>query len=101
MQNAKEAQRGATAPSPLERNSGGPLCWACSSESKERDRDQGKEGGQKVEDCKRGGEKKWIEYLQQLWNEMLAENATLLGDTEGSQITGSKCKEVILKDEEV
>ena len=41
-----------------------------------------------------------IEYLQQLWDEMLEEEATLLERTEGSQVTGSKCKEVAAGDEE-
>ena len=34
------------------------------------------------------------EYLQQLWNEVLEEEATLLEGAEGSQVAGSKCKEV-------
>jgi len=39
-----------------------------------------------------------MEYLQQLQNKVLAEDATLLGDAEGSQIMGSKCKEVTSQD---
>jgi len=34
--------------------------------------------------------KKRLEYLQQLWNKVLAENAALLGGTEDSQITETK-----------
>ena len=44
--------------------------------------------------------KKWLEYLQQLWDEVLVKDAIFLEGTEGSQITGSKCKEVSLGDEE-
>jgi len=40
--------------------------------------------------------KKWIEYLQQLWDEVLADNATLLEGTEGSQVIGTKCKEITI-----
>ena len=39
-----------------------------------------------------------MEYLQQLWNKVLVENITLLGGMEGSQVIGTKCKEVILGD---
>ena len=39
-----------------------------------------------------------LEYLQQLWNKVLAEDATLLESTERSQSAGSKCKEVSSKD---
>jgi len=35
-----------------------------------------------------------LEYLQQLWNEVLAVDTALLEDAEESQIVGSKCKEV-------
>ena len=42
--------------------------------------------------------KKWLEYLQQLQNKMLAEDATLLESTEGSQVIGSKHKEVTSRD---
>jgi len=38
--------------------------------------------------------KKWLEYLKQLWNKILAKNATLLGDTKTFQIIGSKRKKV-------
>jgi len=44
--------------------------------------------------------KRTMEYLQQLWNEVLEEEATLLKGAEGSQIMGSKCKEVATGDEE-
>jgi len=41
--------------------------------------------------------KKTLEYLQQLWNEMLEKEATLLEGAEGSQIAGPKCKEILLE----
>jgi len=41
-----------------------------------------------------------MEYLKQLQNEVLTEDATLLEGTEGFQIMRSKCKKVTLKDEE-
>ena len=40
------------------------------------------------------------EYLQQLRDEVLEEEATLLEGAEGSQVTGSKHKEVAAGDEE-
>jgi len=46
-------------------------------------------------------EKKKLEYIQQLWDKMLEEEATLLEGAEGSQVTGSKCKEVATRDKEV
>ena len=45
--------------------------------------------------------KRTMEYLQQLRDEMLEEEATLLEGAEGSQVTGSKRKEVAAGDEEV
>ena len=44
--------------------------------------------------------RRMMEYLQQLWNEVLEEDTTLLEDAEGSQIMGSKCKEIASRDEE-
>jgi len=41
-----------------------------------------------------------VEYLQQLRDEVLEEEAALLEGAEGSQVTGSKCKEVATGDEE-
>ena len=41
-----------------------------------------------------------MEYLQQLQNEVLEEEAILMEGAEGSQIAGSKCKEVATRDEE-
>ena len=40
-----------------------------------------------------------MEYLQQLRDEVLEEEAALLEGAEGSQIAGSKCKEVAAGDE--
>ena len=45
--------------------------------------------------------RRMVEYLQQLWDEVLEEEAALLERAEGSQVTGSKCKEVAAGDEEV
>ena len=42
-----------------------------------------------------------MEYLQRLRDEVLEEKAVLLEGAEGSQVTGSKCKEVASGDEEV
>jgi len=44
--------------------------------------------------------KKKLEYIQQLQDEVLEEEAALLKGAEGSQITGSKCKEIAARDEE-
>ena len=44
--------------------------------------------------------KRTMEYLQRLWDEVLEKEATLLEGAEGSQVTGSKCKEVTARDEE-
>ena len=41
-----------------------------------------------------------MEYLQQLQDKVLEEEATLLEGAEGSQVVGSKCKEVAAGDEE-
>jgi len=44
--------------------------------------------------------KRMVEYLQRLQDEVLEEEATLLEGAEGSQVMGSKCKEVATGDEE-
>jgi len=44
--------------------------------------------------------RRMVEYLQQLQDKVLEEEATLLEGAEGSQVTGSKCKEVVTGDEE-
>jgi len=49
---------------------------------------------------KKKKKKKRLEYIQQLQDEVLAKDAALFEGTEGSQITGSKCKKYILGDEE-
>ena len=41
-----------------------------------------------------------MEYLQRLRDEVLEEKATLLEGAEGSQVAGSKCKEVAARDKE-
>ena len=41
-----------------------------------------------------------MEYLQWLQNEVLKEEATLLEVAEGSQVMGSKCKDIATRDEE-
>jgi len=38
--------------------------------------------------------KKQMEYLQQIQDKVLAENATILGGMEGSQVVETKCKKV-------
>jgi len=42
-----------------------------------------------------------MKYLQRLWDEVLEEEAALLEGAEGSQVAGSKQKEVAARDEEV
>jgi len=44
--------------------------------------------------------KRMREYLQQLWDEVLEEEAALLEGAEGSQVMGSKYKEITTGDEE-
>jgi len=44
--------------------------------------------------------KKTIEYLQQLWDEVLEEEAALLEKAEGSQVAGSKYKKITAGDKE-
>ena len=41
-----------------------------------------------------------MEYLQQLWDKVLEEEAALLEGAEGSQIAGSKHKDIAAKDKE-
>jgi len=45
--------------------------------------------------------KRTMEYLQQLWDEVLEKEAALLEGAEGSQVAGSKHKEIATGDEEV
>ena len=40
--------------------------------------------------------KRTLKYIQQLWDEILVKDATLLEGTKGSQVVGSKCKEIPL-----
>jgi len=42
-----------------------------------------------------------LEYLQQLQDKVLEEEAILLEGAEGSQVMGSKCKEVTTRDKDV
>jgi len=44
--------------------------------------------------------KRMVEYLQRLQDEVLEEEAALLERAEGSQVTGSKCKEITAGGEE-
>ena len=44
--------------------------------------------------------KRMLEYIQQLWDEVLEEKAALLEGTEGSQVVRSKCKEIAVGDKE-
>ena len=48
--------------------------------------------------AKKKDKRKWMEYLQQLWNKVLAEDTTLLESTKGFQTMESKCKKIILED---
>jgi len=52
-----------------------------------------------VEEEKR--KKRTMEYLQWLQDEVLEEEAALLEGAEGSQVTGSKRKEIAARDEEI
>ena len=45
--------------------------------------------------------KRMMEYLQQLWDEVLEEEATLLEGAERSQVVGSKYTEVAARNEEM
>jgi len=45
--------------------------------------------------------KRTMEYLQQLQDEVLEKEAALLEEAEGSQVVGSKRKEIIAEDEKV
>ena len=49
---------------------------------------------------KKKKKKRMLKYLQQLQDEMLEEEATLLEGAEGSQVMGSKCKEVATENKE-
>ena len=40
-----------------------------------------------------------LEYFQQLQDKVLAKNAIFLGDTEGSQVVGTKNKKITTEDE--
>ena len=40
-----------------------------------------------------------MKYLQQLWDEVLEEEAALLERAEGSQVAGSKHKKIVTRDE--
>jgi len=51
-----------------------------------------------VEEKKR--KRRMMEYLQRLWNEVLEEEAALLEGAEGSQVMGSKHKNITARDEE-
>ena len=51
-----------------------------------------------VEEKKR--KRRTMEYLQQLWDKVLEEEAALLEGAEGSQVAGSKHKDIAAKDKE-
>ena len=44
--------------------------------------------------------RRMMEYLQRLWDEVLEEETALLEGAEGSQVAGSKCKEIAAGDKE-
>jgi len=45
-------------------------------------------------------EKKKLEYIQQLWDEVLEKETALLEGAKGSQVMGSKHKDIAARDEE-
>jgi len=49
---------------------------------------------------KRRRKRRTVEYFQQLWDEVLEEEAALLERAEESQIAGSKHKNIAARDEE-
>ena len=79
------------------------LCWAEHTAQKAR-REVEKKAQEEAEWQRVAEEeerkKRTVEYLQQFRDEVLEEEATLLERAEGSQVVGSKCKEVAAEDEE-
>ena len=59
-----------------------------------------REEAEKRRIAKEEEKKKTLEYIQQLWNEVIAEDAALLEGAEGFQVAGSKWKEVASRNEE-
>jgi len=79
------------------------LCWAKHAAQKIRKEAETK--ARKEVERRRVAEeekkkKRILEYLQQLWDKVLEKEATLFEGIEGSQVIGSKHKEVISGDEE-
>jgi len=79
------------------------LCWAKRTAQKARREAEAKAKEEAkrqrvVEEKERM--KRMIEYLQQLRDKVLKKEAALLEGAEGSQVAGSKCKEVAVEDEE-
>ena len=60
-----------------------------------------KEEAKRQRIAKREEKRKTLEYIQQLWDEVIVEDATLLKGTVRSQVAGSKYKEVTSRDKEV
>jgi len=85
-------QERATASGSFARDSRGLLCKICDLEGKERSRGLWK---------RRRRKNSWsTSNNSQLQDKVLVENNVLLEDTKGSQIIGSKYKEVVSRDEE-
>ena len=79
------------------------LCWAeCAAQKARREAEaKAKEEAKRqrvAEEEKR--KKRTMEYLQRLCDEVLEKEAALLEGAEGSQVAGSKCKEVAAGGEE-
>ena len=66
---------------------------------KEKAREEAKRQRVAEKKKKKKKKKRTLEYLQQLWDKVLEEKATLLERVEEFQVTGSKCKEIATRDE--
>ena len=76
-------------------------CVKCAAQKARREAEtKTKEEAERQKVVEKKKKKKWLEYLWQLLDEVLVEDTTLLEGTEGSQVVGSKHKEVISRDEE-
>ena len=80
------------------------LCWTKHAAQKVRreveEKDKKEAERQRVAEKKKKKKKRTLEYLQQLQDKILEEEAALLERAEGSQVMGSKYKEVAAGDKE-
>jgi len=80
------------------------LCWAervaqkARREAEEKAREEAEKQRVAEEEERK---KRTMEYLQRLQDKVLEEEAALLEGAEGSQVMGSKCKEIATRDKEV